>query len=62
MTDARTHYLSACAEIASHLEADGFRYARSGPHCTRRAGDWQQRIAFHSSHHNVAQESSCGWR
>ena len=50
----RAVYLDACRRVAQHFTADGFKYAKSGPHASRVAGDWTDVISFSSSFHNVA--------
>lgn len=50
----REVYAAACAEIAAHLSRSGYRFAKSGPHATRRDGDFTYQIRFQSSHDNVA--------
>ena len=47
-------YAAACAEVASHFEPLGFEYAKSGPHFTRRSGDFRYRVSFQSSYLNVS--------
>jgi len=52
----RDVFLEACSQIATVLESEGFRFAKSGPHLTKNAagGVFKYRIAFQSSHNNVA--------
>lgn len=50
----RDVFLAACAEIARRFEPHGFRYAKSGPHLSRRSGEFTFEVAFASSHYNVA--------
>ncbi|MBW8907454.1 MAG: DUF4304 domain-containing protein [Mesorhizobium sp.] len=57
----RDIYLQACDTIASDLTKEGFRYARSGPHLSRRDGDLVFKIQFQSSHNNVAGEYVALW-
>src|SRR5438034_4241270 len=54
-------FQDACAAIAQALQPDGFRYAKSGPHLTRKAGDFTHRISFQSSAHNVRGEYVALW-
>jgi hypothetical protein len=54
MKNPREIYLEACDLIAQNLTADGFEYARSGPHLTRKRGEWTDKILFQSSRHNAA--------
>lgn len=49
-------FAEACAELASELEKDGFRYAKSGPHATQRSAGLIHTIFFGTSHHNVRGE------
>ncbi len=61
----RDVFLAACASIGAHLEESfGFKYAKSGPHSGRKAGDFTFQISFDSSHNNIAGEhvnlSICG--
>src|SRR5512143_161755 len=51
----------ACAAIGHALASDGLRYAKSGPHLTRKAGDFTYRIRFQSSAHNVRGEYVALW-
>jgi hypothetical protein len=46
-------YAESCARIAAAFAAEGFRYAKSGPHLTRKAGIFSHQISFHSSYHNI---------
>lgn len=50
----REIYAAACAEIATHFSGRGYRFAKSGPHATRKSGDFTYQIGFQSSHKNVA--------
>jgi len=50
----RDIFASACAQISSRLADSGFRFAKSGPHAARKSGDFTFRVAFQSSHRNVA--------
>ncbi|WP_322416479.1 DUF4304 domain-containing protein [Mesorhizobium huakuii] len=52
----RQVFLDACCEISSRLKPVGFRFAKSGPHASRRAGDWTFRISFQSNYLNVGGE------
>ena len=45
-------YAGAVEAIAEHFEADGWRYARSGPHLTQRHDPFSLRIDFASSANN----------
>ncbi|MDX8530740.1 DUF4304 domain-containing protein [Mesorhizobium sp. VK25A] len=49
-------FLDGCQQVSSCLEPMGFRFAKSGPHVSRRAGDWTFKISFQSSNLNVAGE------
>jgi hypothetical protein len=44
--DARDVFLEACAAVASQFANLGFRFAKSGPHMTRRAGDFTFVVGF----------------
>lgn len=50
----RQVFLATCAEIAKDFEAEGFRYAKSGPHIILVAGDFTFRVSFQSSYRNVS--------
>ncbi len=50
----RDAYLAVCEQVGAALAEDGFRYARSGQHATRKRGNWTDRVAFQSSHSNLA--------
>jgi hypothetical protein len=52
MNSAREVFLGACEKIAGSLQTSGFCYAPSGPHVTRRRGEWIDTIRFQSSHKN----------
>jgi hypothetical protein len=49
----REIFANSCSEIAGHFADRGYRFARSGPHASRRTGDFTFRIGFQSSHHNA---------
>jgi hypothetical protein len=55
----RDVFLDSTAAIACAFP--DFAYAKSGPHLTRRHGDWTDRIAFQSSHNNVASQRVALW-
>jgi hypothetical protein len=46
-------YADSCARIASAFENDGFRYAKSGPHMTRRRNGFAEKVVFQTSYHNI---------
>ena len=50
----RDVYLAACEQVGAALAGDGFQYARSGQHATRKRDNWTDRVVFQSSHSNVA--------
>lgn len=50
----RDVYLQACAQTAAEFVADGFKYAKTGPHLSKRSPDFLFRVSFQSSHNNVA--------
>jgi hypothetical protein len=52
----RQVFLNGCREISSAVEPMGFRFAQSGPHATRRVGDWTFQIRFQSDYLNIAGE------
>lgn len=54
--DPRSVYLAACPSIAADFLQDGYKYARSGPHFSRKGSPFSFRISFQSSHHNVPGE------
>ena len=54
-------FLEATARIAGELENEGFKYAKSGPHVTRRNGDLTFKVWFQSSHNNIADQLVCLW-
>jgi hypothetical protein len=57
----RQVFLESTARIAAELEVDGYKYAKSGPHATRRSGDFTFKIWFQSSHNNIADQLVCLW-
>ena len=57
----RDVFLSACGDVAARFESGGFRYAKSGPHFTRKAGEFTFQVSFQSSHNNVAGEYVAMW-
>jgi hypothetical protein len=57
----RENYAAACAEIAAHFSDREYRFAKSGPHATRKSGDFTYQIGFQSSHKNVAGVSVKLW-
>ena len=52
----RDVFMGAVEELVEPLVADGYRYARSGPHATRRRGHVTSKVYFASSHLNVPGE------
>ena len=48
----RAVFLAACEALASRFESEGFRFAKSGPHCSRRRGEFTHEVAFASSRYN----------
>jgi len=66
----RDVFLTACARISGKLQADGFSYARSGPHATRRDGPWKFTLRFQSGrigtyfsiHYSVHNRDFLAWR
>jgi hypothetical protein len=57
----RDVYLAGCRAIADAFAPDGFTYAKSSQTMTRKRGDFAFRIAFQSSHHNIAGELVALW-
>jgi hypothetical protein len=49
-------YQDVCSSIADVLANDGFRFSKSGPHLSRKAGSIVHRIAFQTSSNNIAGE------
>jgi hypothetical protein len=49
-------FLDACRQVSSRLEPVGFRFAKSGPHASRRTGDRIFKISFQSNYLNVGGE------
>ena len=52
----REVFLAACQQIAEAFEPEGFKYARSGPHFTRRNPNFSFQIYFQSSPYNIPGE------
>lgn len=48
----REIFLEGCKQVCSAFELNGFRFAKSGPHATRRAGDWVFQLRFQSDYLN----------
>lgn len=46
-------YAQSCAKIAEHFVEHGFRYAKSGPHLTRKRNGFSHRVSFQTSYHNI---------
>jgi len=46
-------YAESCAKIAERFEAKGFRYAKSGPHFTRKKDNFTHKVSFQTSYHNI---------
>jgi hypothetical protein len=61
MNSTRDLFLTACGEIAESLSPLGFKFAKSGPHTQRKDGDFTYRVAFQSSHKNVAGQYVALW-
>src|SRR5215831_6898717 len=51
---SRLVYLQSCSQIAAAFAADGFKYAKSGPHLTKHSSRFLFRIAFQSSQDHMA--------
>lgn len=54
-------YLRSCEAIANAFASNGYRFSKSGPHFTRKAGDFLYRVSFQSSRNNVAGEYVALW-
>ncbi len=54
MDTPRNLFLAACTDIAGSLAPLGFKFAKSGPHAQRKAGEFAYQVSFQSSHKNVA--------
>ncbi|MDF1595828.1 MAG: hypothetical protein P1T08_07005 [Acidimicrobiia bacterium] len=52
----RAVFMSVVDAVAGHFSGSGWRYARSGPHLSRRDGDISARVEFVSNRLNVAGE------
>jgi hypothetical protein len=61
MDSPRSLFLTACAEIAESLSPLGFKFAKSGLHTQRKDGDFIYRVAFQSSHKNIAGQYVALW-
>lgn len=46
-------YSASCARIATAFADRGFRYAKSGPHLTRKENGFTYTISFQTSYHNI---------
>ncbi|MER8596162.1 MULTISPECIES: hypothetical protein [unclassified Mesorhizobium] len=49
-------FIDGCEQISMEFEPIGFRFAKTGPHASRRAGDWAFKISFQSNYLNVGGE------
>ncbi|MER9895685.1 DUF4304 domain-containing protein [Mesorhizobium sp. M0119] len=49
-------FIDGCEQISMGFEPIGFRFAKSGPHASCRAGDWTFKISFQSNYLNVGGE------
>lgn len=49
-------YRESCARIADAFASDGFSYAKSGPHMSKRSGSFKHLIVFQTGFHNVHDE------
>ena len=47
-------FFEATMKIASAFESKGYRFLKSGPQMSRKAGDFIFRVVFQTSHNNVA--------
>lgn len=49
-------FIDGCEQISMEFEPIAFRFAKTGPHASRRAGDWAFKISFQSNYLNVGGE------
>ncbi len=49
----RDVYLSSCAAIGEAFVAEGFKFAKSGPHISKAKSPFRYKVSFQSSHHNI---------
>ena len=49
----RDVFAGACRQISEAFIADGYKYAKSGPHLTKNSDPFSYRISFQSSHNNI---------
>jgi hypothetical protein len=56
LASPREVFIRVADAVGARLTAQGFRYAKSGPHVTRRKGPLKLTVHFASSHYNVAGE------
>jgi hypothetical protein len=54
-------YARSCARIAASLAEDGFRFAKSGPHLTKKRSEFNFKISFRTSHNNIPGEHVALW-
>lgn len=52
----RELFLSVAADVAALFGGQGYTYAKSGPHISRKSGSYRFEVHFGSSSHNVAGE------
>jgi hypothetical protein len=50
---SRDVYINACRQIAEPFVGDGYKFAKSGPHFTKKDDQFSFRVAFQSSHNNI---------
>lgn len=51
--EPREVYIAVCEEISNSLSGDGFKFAKSGPRCRKRAGELVYTIYFGTSRYNM---------
>ena len=54
---SRDVYTGSCERIASELIPDGFKFAKSGPHLSRRSRGFTYTVSFHTSSTNISGRS-----
>ena len=53
---SRDVYLECCAAVSERFAEDGFRFAKSGPHMSRRSGRFRFLVSFSTTYHNIPGE------
>ena len=57
----RDIYLTACRQIAEAFVGDGYRFAKSGPHFTKRGDPCSYHVSFQSSVNNIPGQHVVLW-